>query len=614
MHPTPRVPTALALALTVAVTLHFTPAPAAVLQARGPGDGTPAGTTCESLVGLSLLDGTVTTATTITAPYQTTASSGTALITVSAPFPFCRITATLTPSSDSSIGMELWMPAAPNWNGKFLGVGNGALTGAIWHTSMVRPLQQGYAVANSDLGHTTTTANWALGHPEKVIDYAYRGDHVTAVASKAIVQAFYGLAAKRSYFHGCSNGGHQALMEAQRYPDDYDAIIAGAPWNQWVRQNVEFISRALALEQLNPAKRATITAAVIAQCGGRDGGLLEDGYLNAPQQCRFKPESLLCSGADQPTCLTATEVAAVAAVYDGPRRADTGQSLFPGFERGSEFGWVGFGAFSNNLFQNMVVDDPTWDFHTFDFAGDVDLFDNRLSRTINSTDPDLSAFRSRGGKLLMWHGWTDTTLEPRSTVNYYNSVVAVTGGDVSLPNLHDDGVRDGDDDGEGKDGVETRDAGKQPGRGRESDRERLFRQRYRDLAETQEFFRLFMAPGVNHCGGGLGPNSSFAYTLANPAGPFDAEHDILAALDRWVEEDDAPDRLIATHFTAGVADKTRPVCAYPKIARYRGTGDPNLPESWVCRSDRDRFDSDYRVVLRNIFRAIRSGNFFGLPN
>src|SRR5262245_39537757 len=191
-----------------------------------------AATACTGLTGVSLLHGTVTSALDITTPFTTTANSnapGAPTITVSAPFPFCKVTTILTPTADSSIQTELWMPDAAHWNGKFLGVGNGALTGAIWHTSMVRPLQAGYAVANSNLGHNATNANWALGHPEKVIDYAHRGDHVTALASKAIIDVFYGTEPERSYFHGCSNGGHQALMEAQRYPEDYDAIIAGAP-------------------------------------------------------------------------------------------------------------------------------------------------------------------------------------------------------------------------------------------------------------------------------------------------------------------------------------------------------------------------------------------------
>jgi feruloyl esterase len=546
---------------------------------------TAAATPCALLAGMSIADGTIDSAALITAPFTTTASSGPALITVSAPFPFCKVTATLTPTTDSNIQMELWMPDAAHWNSKFLGVGNGALTGAIWHTSMVRPLQAGYAVANSNLGHNATNANWALGHPDKVIDYAHRGDHVTALASKAIIDLFYGTGPERSYFHGCSNGGHQALMEAQRYPEDYDAIIAGAPWNQWTHQNVEFIWRALALEQLNPAKRAVITSAVMAQCGNRDGGLGADGYLNAPQRCDFKPKSLQCAGADGPTCLTASEVEAVEKIYAGPVNPETGLSLFPGFERGSEFGWVGFGAFSNNLFQNMVVGNPTFDFHDFDFSDDVDFFDSVLANTINSTNPDLSAFRARGGKLLMWHGWTDTTLEPRSTVNYYNSVVAVTGSGTSVEDLAN-GANHG----------------------------ALLSKRRQHLEHTQSFFRLFMAPGVNHCGGGLGPNSSFAYTLANAVGSLDADHDVLAALDRWVEDGTAPDRLIASHFTAGVADKTRPVCVYPQIAEYNGTGDPNLPASWACVSDWDRFSTDFTQVLENIRYAVGDGNLHGLPN
>jgi feruloyl esterase len=554
-----------------------------------------AATACSSLTGVPLLDGSVTSATDITAPFTTTASSGAATITVSAPFAFCKVTATLVPTADSSIRIELWMPDGAHWNGKFLGVGNGALTGAIWHTSMVRPLQAGYAVANSDLGHPISSANWALGHPEKVVDYANRGDHVTAQASKTIVRAFYGNGPRLSYFHGCSNGGHQALMEAQRYPDDYDAIIAGAPWNQWTHQNVEFISRAIALESLNPAKRSVITSAVVAQCGGRDGGLLADGYLNEPQRCHFNPQSLLCQGADAPTCLTATEVDAVEKVYAGPIDPDTNLRLFPGFERGSEFGWVGFGAFINNLWQNMIVENPSFDFHTFNYTSDVAFFDAKLAGLINSTNPDLSAFKARGGKLLMWHGWTDTTLEPRSSVNYYNSVVAVTGGGLRLSDLFDEDSDDGHDKEHRR--HESR---------HDSPRE--------NLEDTQDFFRFFLAPGVNHCGGGAGPNSSFAYTLANAVGPLDADHDILAALDRWVEHGVAPDRLIASHFTAGVADKTRPVCAYPKIARFKGKGDPNQPSAWVCTDGLERFESDYEQELRNIRSDVKTGQLDNLPN
>jgi len=546
-----------------------------------------AATACTNLLGMSLAGGTITTATDITAPFTTPASSGSATITVSAPFPFCNVTADLTPTSDSHVAMELWMPDAADWNHKFLGVGNGALTGAIWHTSMVRPLQAGYAVANSNLGHFATNANWANGHPEKLIDYAYRGDHVTAVASKSIINAYYNSKAQHSYFHGCSNGGHQALMEAQRYPFDYEAIIAGAPWNQWTHQVVEFIWRAEQLERLDPAKRAMITAAVITQCGGRDGGVASDGYLNEPQSCQFKPKSLLCSGANGPNCLTADEVDAVEQIYAGPSNPRTGQNLFPGFERGSEFAWSGFGGFVNNLFQNIAFVNPSFDFHNFDFDSDVTFLDNVLTDVIDSNSPDLSAFRARGGKLLMWQGWTDTTLEPRNSVNYYNSVVAVTGGGLHLvPGLIDDAGDNG----------------------------RLHAHRRDYLDDTQDFFRLFMAPGVNHCGGGLGPNSSFAYTLGNAVGSLDADHDILAALDRWAIQGTAPDQLISSHFTGSVADKTRPVCAYPKIARYGGHGDPNAPASWACEDNWDRFNTDFTQELHNIVTDVKTGTLGNLPN
>ncbi len=563
---------------TAALSLTLVTLDAAPVRAASP---------CVNLQGMSLVDGTITSATDITAPYTTTASSGTAMITVSAPFPFCRVTATLTPTPDSDINMEIWLPSAANWNGKFLGVGNGALTGAIWHTSMVRPLQAGYAVANSDLGHPISTANWALGHPEKVIDYAYRADHVTAVASKAIVTAYYGAGPRRSYFHGCSNGGHQALMEAQRYPEDYEGIIAGAPWNQWTHQDIEFIWRAINLPNVATTKLPMITNAVVAQCGAQERGVPADGYLNDPRDCHFDPHALLCPGADGPTCLTAPEVEAVEELYEGPSNPNTHQSLFPGFERGSEFGWVAFGAFVNNLFQNMVFENnPTWDYHTFNFTTDVSFLDAKLTSLIDSNSPDLGAFRARGGKLLMWQGWTDTTLEPRESVNYYNSVVAVTGGGLDLDNLSTDSSDDG----------------------------RLRSGRRDALEDTQTFFRHFMAPGVNHCGGGLGPNSSFAYTLANTPGPNDADHDILAALDRWVEHHVAPDRFMASHFTNGVADKTRPVCAYPKVAQYAGTGDPNQPSSWRCTDDWDDFNRDFARELRNIQSDVKLDDLSNLPN
>ncbi len=511
-----------------------------------------AASSCSDLKQLRLEGATILSATEIAAPFTTSASGGSSTITVSAEFPFCSVIMRLTPTPDSDIQAEIWLPVAARWNGKFLGVGNGGLTGAIWHTSMVRPLQAGYAVANSDLGHTTPNADWALGHREKFIDYAHRADHVTALAAKAVIAAHYGNAPRLSYFHGCSNGGHQALMEAQRYPQDYDAVVAGAPWNNWTRQVVEFIWRAQHMENFNRTKLQMITDAVVAQCGKKDGGVSTDRYLNDPRICHFSARSLQCKDRDGSNCLTPQEVASIEKVYAGPVNPQTSRQWFPGFERGSEFGWSGtIATFANNLFRSIVYEqDPAWDFHSFNFGSDVEFFDGKLAATINSANPDLTAFRARGGKIIEWHGWTDTTLEPRGSLNYYNSVIA----------------------------FET-----EHGKGKN---------RRAALEDTQQFFRLFMAPAVNHCGNGFGPSSSFAYTLANPAGPNDPDHDVLAALDRWVDRGVAPERLISSHFTDGVKDKTRPICAYPKVGRYNGKGDTNDPSSFVCTNDWEAFDGD----------------------
>jgi feruloyl esterase len=542
---------------------------------------------CASLVGLALPDATIVAATDVTAPYTTsTAAGSSSAVTVTGPFPFCRVEAVLTPSSDSQIQTEVWIPRADRWNGKFVGVGNGALSGSIWHTSMVRPLGSGYAVAGSNLGHAGGASTFAVGHPERVVDYAHRADHVVSVFAKAVINAYHGSGPSRSYFHGCSNGGHQALMEAQRYPDDYDGIIAGAPWNHWTHQIIEFISRSLALEHFNPAKRALVTAAVIEQCGGRDGGLQEDGYLNTPLTCQFKPKSLLCEGGDAADCLTADEVTALEQIYQGPVHAATGRSLFPGFDPGAET-WSGLGAFVTSLFRNMVFDDPasTWDFHQFDFNHDVALFDAKLAALINSNNADMRAYRDRGGKLIMWHGWADSLLEARSTLNFYNSVVAVTGANLDLDELQQLGKNTG----------------------------AIHAKRRQRLAETQEWFRLYMTPGVAHCGGGPGPSSTFAYTLGNPAGPNDPDYDALAALDRWVETGIAPGELIASHFTAGVADKTRPLCVYPQILSYGG-GDPARPESFSCVNDWSGFNRDFTHELQNIMSNIRNGTMHNMPN
>ena len=510
---------------------------------------------CSDIASLALPGAAIAFATEIHEPFKVP-GNGRNELTVSAPFTFCRVALRLTPSSDSDIHAEVWLPAADKWNGRFLGVGNGGLSGNIWFTSMIRPLLRGYAVAGSDLGHTAPNADWALGHPEKLADYAHRADHVTAIAAKAIVAAHYGQGPRFAYFHGCSNGGHQALMEAQKYPDDYNGIIAGAPWNNWTDQVVEFAWRTAQVERIDKAKLPLITKAVVAQCGGRDGGANGDQYLNDPRVCQFDPKALQCKGGDGPNCLTAAEVEAVRKVYAGPSQGN--RSLFPGFEPGSESAWsTSVGTFTTNLYRSMVYpSNTTWDVRSFNFVDDAAAIHKTLGTLIDSNSTDMKAFRSHGGKILMWHGWTDTTLEPRASIRYYNRVVAASASGA---------------------------------KGADADRA--------ELTDTQNYFRLYMAPGVNHCGGGPGPGSTFAYTMNNPEGPVDPEHDALSALERWVETGKAPETFASSHVTEGKVDRTRLLCTYPKVARYR-SGDVNVPASFACEDDWSGFKRDRAEALR----------------
>ena len=512
---------------------------------------------CADLAKFALPDAHVVSASEVREPFAVPPSGGTQTITVSAPFAFCRVDVRLTPSADSDIHAEVWLPAPERWNGRFLGVGNGGLSGAIWYTSMVRPLQRGYAVAGSDLGHIAPNMDWARDHQEKLTDYAHRADHVTSIVAKALIAARYGQSQRFSYFHGCSNGGHQALMEAQRYPEDYNGIIAGAPWNSWTRQIVDFAWRAQHLQYVDRTKLPLITKAVVAQCGVHDGGAAGDAYLNDPRLCKFDPKVLLCKGPAGPTCLIQQEVDAVRKIYEGPTDAPGGKRLYPGFERGSESGWSdSVGTFTTNMFQSVVYPgNSAWDFKAFDFKRDADAINSTLADLINSNKTDMRAFRARGGKLLMWHGWADPLLEPRESVLYYNRVVAAAQAD-----------------------------------GKADERAKL--------ADTQAFFRLYMAPGVNHCRGGEGPDSTFAYTLASAEDAVDPEHDALSALERWVESDVAPNTLVSAHTADGKVDRRRPLCVYPKVSRFSGRGDASAPESWTCVDDWDGFKRDYTEAAK----------------
>jgi feruloyl esterase len=479
---------------------------------------------CESLEQLKLADTTITSAQTVAAgalaqlepqPASPGARSLAALPS------FCRVKATIRPTSDSEIKIEVWMPAA-NWNGKFMGVGNGGWAGRISTPALAAALQRGYAAASTDTGHEVregaAQASFALGHPEKLVDFAYRAVHEMTVKAKSIVAAFYGGPPKLSYWNGCSTGGRQGLKEAQRFPADYDGIIAGAPANNWTRLMTGIIWAAQATEEGQPGsmsakKLAMLHAAVLRACDASDG--VQDGVLEDPMRCRFDPGTLECKEGDGEDCLTAAQVAAAQKRYGHALNPRNGQKLYPGLVRGSELLWGALPlAIAASHFACVVFKEPKWDFKSLNFDGDVALADKLDAGLITATDPNLKPFFDRGGKLLHYHGWNDQQISPVNSVDYYNSVLNALGG----------------------------------------------------YEKTGGSYRLFMAPGMNHCGGGDGPSNL----------------DTVSVLEQWVESKKAPDRILASRGAGGKTVRTRPLCPYPQVAKYKGSGSTDDAANFVC--------------------------------
>src|SRR5687767_11344757 len=382
--------------------------------------------TCESLKSLSLQNATITPAELIAAgPMQGGRGRGPA-----AQLPaHCRVALTLTPSRDSHIEMELWMPAE-NWNGNFLAVGNGGWAGNIETGAMAAGLLRGYAAASNDTGHKGGSAAFSLGHPEKLVDFGYRAMHQMAVQSKAVIRAFYSRGPRLSYYQGCSTGGRQGLMEAQRYPEDFDAIVAGAPVYNQIHLNVSQV--ALQVDMLRntsrivPREKVTLFAnAVVNACDEKDG--VKDGIVSNPRSCTFNPAALACKAEDGPDCLTAAQVEAARSVYE-PVKTKAGAVVYPARSPGFETGWriPVPGATMNPLFADMPRyvgrQDANWDVMSFDLDTDLALAVKNAG-FIEATDPDLSRFKARGGKLLLYHGWADPGPAPENTINYYSNVV-----------------------------------------------------------------------------------------------------------------------------------------------------------------------------------------------
>ena len=431
---------------------------------------------------------------------------------------------------EREINFELRLPTV--WNGKLYHAGGSGFVG--WIPGPAAGLVRGYAEVATDTGHEGTSlvaaldGSWALNDPEGRVNFGDRAIHVVTVAGKQLIEKYYGRPPRLSYFEGCSNGGRQGVMEAQRYPTDFNGIIAGAPAFDWTGLMTAFSwnAQALLAAPIPPLKLSAIAKAAVALCDAQDG--LVDGLVSDPRGCRFDPGVLMCTGGDAPTCLTSEQVQAVRKIYAGPTNS-AGAQLYPGVLPGAEDGGTGWQlwitgpaeflgivfpapfqfTFQDQYFRYFVFG-PGFDSMTFNFdTGPAWLAQS--GEFMNATNPDLSAFKAAGGKLIMWHGWADHALSAVRTVQYYDDVVRAAG----------------------------------------------------DQGKVADFFRLFLGPGMHHCGGGPGLSA------------FDA----LTALESWVEEGNTPKAIVAINATA---DRTRPLCPYPKVAIYNGSGSIDDARNFRC--------------------------------
>jgi tannase/feruloyl esterase len=460
------------------------------------------------------------------------------------------------PTPDSNIKIEVWMPYS-GWNGRYVGTGNGSTGGLIQYSYLGGVLGSGsYAVANTDMG-TSPAATDPLcsriltGHPEKQIDFATRSTHLMTVRAKQIIEAFYSEPPRFSYFIGCSTGGGQAVHEALQFPGDYDGITAVAPAINRTHQHAALVWNYAAFNRnpvhLTATQETAITTAVIKQCAGKDGGLGSDNFLTDPRDCFWDPASLQCGGDAAPNCLTAPQVAAMRQYYQGPVNPRTGERILAGRVRGSESNGRG-GPTDTEARPRPDVGVPywvfgnSWDWRTFDFDRDMDTIDEAISATLNVNTADLDEFKLHGGKLIFIHGFADPQIPTLNTIAYYERLIA----------------------------------GQTPGRGQgQGEREVALRR-------AQDFARLFLVPGVGHCGGGAGPDSFDARTYI----PFPA-----TAIEAWVEHGIAPEQLIAFKVVNGTTIFSRPLCPYPALPRYSRAGDPSIAANFRCIADNDGDDN-----------------------
>ena len=500
---------------------------AAVLALGGldaaPRAAAPAPIACDALGRMSLTNATVLSAESIqaggfTPPGPGNASAAAVFGTLPA---FCRVTARLTPTPDSDIRVEVWLPLS-GWNRKVQALGNGGLGGTIPYPALAAAVRAGYAATGTDAGHVGGNADFVAGHPEKLVDFAHRAIHEMTVAAKAVITAHYDARPVRSYFTSCSTGGRQALVEAQRYPADFDGIVAGdASWDQMrlyaarVALNV-FVNREPAAV-IPTAKYPMIHSAVLGACDAADG--VEDGVIEDPARCRFDFATLACAGDDRADCLTKPQVETARMMSSPITDRQSGAVLHPGrYYPGSELGWGGVGgpAPSGESLEGMrkIVFNPGWDYHTIRVPDDVERAVRADNGLLYGGDPNLAPFFSRGGKLLMYHGWADPLVTPDASLIMFKRINDAVG------------------------------------------------------SAAASSLALFMVPGMGHCQGGPGTDV----------------FDKVAAIDQWVESGTRPQSIVASHMTGTAVDRTRPLCAYPATAHYLGSGSTDDARNFRCQA------------------------------
>jgi pimeloyl-ACP methyl ester carboxylesterase len=512
-------------ALLIGVTLGWAMANASTVAA--------APLPCADLARLALPEATVTAAEEVPAG-EYAPPAGPRLAKLPA---FCRVALSVAPQ----IRIEVWLPK-DGWNGRYRGEGGGGYAGQISYGGLAAGIQAGYATASTDTGHPASAGGTFALNPDGTLnrqliaDFAERSLRELAVKAKAIIKAYYGSAPTFSYWNGCSTGGRQGLMAAQRFPEDYDGAVIGAPainWDRFIPSELwpQIVMNKTAGGPISSSKLTAVTRAAVAACDASDG--VSDGIINDPRKCAYDPSALTCKAGDDPaSCLSPQEAEAVRKIWNGPTTA-SGQRLWFGLERGTPLtGLAGTNAFpiATAHFQYWIHQNPQFDWQTLgeaDFAADFLASQRTFHDVIGTDDPNLERFRKHGGKMIIWHGESDPLIFPRGTVNYYQRVLAANGG----------------------------------------------------AQEVTQFARLFLAPGVGHCGGGDGPG---------PVGLFDA-------VVNWVEKGIAPDTVPAARRRQDGSVMSRPLCAYPATAKWTGRGSTDDAASFVC-VDGQHQTGDFRVA------------------